>query len=52
MTKKRKKAGDLIPVGEFEGWMETLDIMADLEEAAAIREALRAKDDVVSLERP
>ncbi len=44
--------GVLMSVEEFEGWMETLDIMSDPEESAAIREAMQEKErgDVVTLE--
>ncbi|MFA6039646.1 MAG: type II toxin-antitoxin system Phd/YefM family antitoxin [Candidatus Peribacteraceae bacterium] len=42
----------LMSEDEFEGWMETLDIMSDPEEVAAIQEGMREKErgEVVSLE--
>ncbi|MEK7218734.1 MAG: hypothetical protein AAB728_04685, partial [Patescibacteria group bacterium] len=42
----------LMSEDEFEGWMETLDIMSDPEEVAAIKEAMKEKErgDVVTLE--
>jgi len=36
--------GVLMSVEEFEGWMETMDIMSDPEEAAEILKRLRNKD--------
>lgn len=44
--------GVLMSVDEFEGWMETMDIMSDPEEAADILKRLRNKDkeETVTLE--
>lgn len=52
ITYEGQPKGVLMSVEEFEGWMETIDIMSDPEEADAIREAMREKDkgEVVTLE--
>ena len=44
--------GVLMSVDEFEGWLETLDIMSNPEEEAAIEEGMREKErgEVVTLE--
>lgn len=44
--------GVLMSVEEFEGWMETMDIMAHPKEVAAIQKASKEKDrgEVVTLE--
>ncbi|MBI3332078.1 type II toxin-antitoxin system Phd/YefM family antitoxin [Candidatus Peregrinibacteria bacterium] len=44
ITHEGHPAGVLMSAEEFEGLMETLDIMSDPEEAAEILDALRHKD--------
>ncbi len=44
ITYEGRPAGVLMSVDEFDGWVETMDIMADPEEAAEILERLRNKD--------
>ncbi len=41
ITHQGHPKGMFIPVDDYEGWMETLDIMSDPEEVAAIREAMK-----------
>ena len=52
ITYEGHPAGVLMSVEEFEGWMETMDILADPEEAAETLDALRHKDteETVTLE--
>ena len=52
ITYEGHPAGVLMSADEFEGWMETMDIMSDPEEAAEILDALRHKDteETVTLE--
>ncbi len=44
ITYEGHPAGVLMSAEEFEGWMETMDIMSDPKEAADILERLRHKD--------
>lgn len=52
ITHEGHPKGVLMSVEEFEGWVETMDIMSDPEEAAEILDALRHKDteEKISLE--
>lgn len=52
ITYEGHPAGVLMSAEEFEGWMETMDILSDPEEAEALREAMQEKEkgEVVSLE--
>lgn len=52
ITYEGRPAGVLMSAEEFEGWMETMDIMSDPEEVAAIEQGMREKErgDVVTLE--
>ena len=44
ITYEGHPAGVLMSADEFEGWVETMDILSDPEEAAEILERLRNKD--------
>lgn len=52
ITYEGHPAGVLMSVDEFEGWTETMDIMAHPEEVAAIEEGMREKErgETVTLE--
>ena len=52
ITYEGHPAGVLMSADEFEGWMETMDIMSDPEEAAEILDALRnkGKEETVTFE--
>jgi prevent-host-death family protein len=43
ITHEGHPKGVLMSVDEFEGWLETMDIMSDPEEARAITNAMRHK---------
>jgi prevent-host-death family protein len=45
ITRSGRPAGVLLPVDEYEGLLETLEILADPELAAAVREGLDAVDE-------
>lgn len=44
ITHEGHPAGVLMSADEFDGWMETLDIMSNPEEVAAIKEGMREKE--------
>jgi len=52
ITEDGHPKGVLMSFDEFEGWKETLDIMSDPEEVAAIRESLQeiARGEVISFD--
>ncbi len=50
ITYEGQPKGVFMSIEDFEGWMETLDILSDPKEAAAVRAALRDKGDTVSLD--
>lgn len=52
ITYEGHPAGVLMSADEFEGWQETMDIISNPEEAAAIEEGMREKErgEVVTLE--